>query len=144
YTMKNANIEAMAKAGIDLIGPVVENNNQSSLKSRGIAPEFYPDQFPYNAPSDTMRCPANNTLHRIHRVQRDGRIEYSYQASATDCSVCPFNQQCCPKVSARTVMRKEESAAISTFRAKMQTDEAKAIYRTRAQIAEFPNAWIKD
>ena len=26
----------------------------------------------------------------------------------------------------------------------MKTDEAKSIYRHRAQIAEFPNAWIKD
>jgi len=25
----------------------------------------------------------------------------------------------------------------------MQTDEAKAIYRTRSQVAEFPNLWIK-
>ena len=25
----------------------------------------------------------------------------------------------------------------------MQTDEAKAIYKTRSQVAEFPNLWIK-
>jgi len=144
YTMKNANIEAMAEAGIDLIGPAVENNNQVSLKSRGIAPEFYPDQFPYDEPANTMSCPAHRTLHLSSRVQRDGRIEYSYQASATDCAACPFKQQCCPKTSSRTVVRKEESAAIQAFRAKMKTDEAKTLYRTRAQIAEFPNAWIKD
>ena len=29
------------------------------------------------------------------------------------------------------------------FRQKMQTDEAKAIYKTRSQVAEFPNLWIK-
>jgi transposase len=143
YTMKNANIEAMAEAGIDLIGPVVEHNSPSSLKSRGIAPEFYPDQFPYDEPTDTMSCPANKALHLSSRVQRDGRMEHSYQASATDCLACPFKQQCCPKTSSRTVVRKEESAAIQAFRAKMKTDEAKALYRTRAQIAEFPNAWIK-
>ena len=26
----------------------------------------------------------------------------------------------------------------------MQTAEAKAIYKKRAEVAEFPNAWIKD
>ena len=25
----------------------------------------------------------------------------------------------------------------------MQTDEAKAVYKTRSQVAEFPNLWIK-
>jgi hypothetical protein len=28
--------------------------------------------------------------------------------------------------------------------AKMETEEAKAIYRQRGAVAEFPNAWIKD
>ena len=34
--------------------------------------------------------------------------------------------------------------AVKAFRAKMQTDQAKQIYRTRAEVAEFPNAWIKE
>jgi hypothetical protein len=42
------------------------------------------------------------------------------------------------------VVRKEDSEVVKAFRAKMQTEEAKQIYRTRAQIAEFPNAWIKE
>ncbi len=29
------------------------------------------------------------------------------------------------------------------FRAKMATEEAKAQYRRRAEVAEFPHAWIK-
>ena len=41
-------------------------------------------------------------------------------------------------------MRSEDSEAVQAFRAKMATEEAKQIYRTRAQIAEFPNAWIKE
>ena len=32
---------------------------------------------------------------------------------------------------------------IAAFRQKMQTDETKAIYKTRSQVAEFPNLWIK-
>ena len=42
------------------------------------------------------------------------------------------------------VVRKQDSAAVAAFRAKMQSDPAKQIYRRRAQIAEFPNAWIKE
>ena len=41
------------------------------------------------------------------------------------------------------IIRKEDSEAVKAFRAKMQTEQAKQIYRTRAEIAETPNAWIK-
>jgi transposase len=144
YTIKNSNIEAMAERGIDLNGPVVENNSEASLKQRGIQPEFYPDQFRYDETADTFCCPADKTLNRTGRSPREGRIEYSYQASATDCLACPFRDQCCPKYSPRRVLRIEHSPAVKAFRAKMETEEARQLYRTRAQIAEFPHAWIKE
>lgn len=144
YTMKNSNIEAMAERGIDLIGPVVENNSEASLKGRGIGPEFYPDKFRYDPSSDTFICPAEKSLQRMRTNRREGRIEHSYRAAAADCQACPFQDRCCPKNSPRMVVRKEHPPAVQAFRAKMQTDEAKQIYRTRAQIAEFPHAWIKE
>jgi len=144
YTMKNSNIEAMAERGIDLNGPVAENNSEVSLKQRGIQPAFYPDQFRYDETTDTFRCPADKTLKRIGRNQREGRVEYSYRASVTDCQGCPFQDQCCPKNSPRRVVRIEHSPAVKAFRAKMGTEEAKQLYRSRAQIAEFPHAWIKE
>jgi hypothetical protein len=33
---------------------------------------------------------------------------------------------------------------VQQFREKMQTPQAREIYRQRAPVAEFPNAWIKD
>jgi hypothetical protein len=32
---------------------------------------------------------------------------------------------------------------VAAFNAKMPTPEAQAIYKQRAGVAEFPNAWIK-
>jgi hypothetical protein len=144
YTMKNANIEAMAERGIDLNGPVVETNSSASLKQRGIQPEFYPEEFRYDETTDSLMCPAGKTLRRIGRSQREGRIEYSYRGSATDCLTCPFQERCCPKNSPRQVVRIEHSPAVKAFRAKMETEAAKQLYRSRAQIAEFPHAWIKE
>jgi transposase len=144
YTMKNANIEAMAEQGIDLNGPVVENNPEASLRRRGIQPAFYPDKFRYDETTDTFRCPADKTLPRIDRHQREGRVEFSYRASATDCQSCPFQDQCCPKSSPRRVVRIEHCPAVQAFREKMATEEARKLYRTRAQIAEFPHAWLKE
>lgn len=142
--IKNTNIEQMAERGVELIGPVAESNPEASLQRRGIGPEFYPDKFHYDPASDSFTCPAGKTLGRKRREQREGRIEYNYSAAAADCAACPFQSQCCPKRSPRWVVRSEDSPSVKAFRAKMQTAEAKAIYRTRAEIAEFPNAWIKD
>jgi transposase len=144
YTMKNSNIEAMAERGIDLVGPVSETNSEASLKQRGIHPEFYPDKFRYDETTDTFTCPADKALKHIRTDHREGRIAYSYRASASDCGACPFQDRCCPKNSPRAVVRKEDSPAVAAFRIKMKTDEAKQLYRTRAQIAEFPHAWIKE
>jgi transposase len=144
YTMKNANIEAMEKRGIDLNGPVPENDNEASLKQRGIQPEFYPDKFRYDQTTDTLTCPMEKVL-KLHQTRtREGRTEYTYLASATDCQACPFRDRCCPKNSPRMVVRKNDSPAVAAFRAKMETEQAKQLYRTRAQIAEFPHAWIKE
>ena len=33
---------------------------------------------------------------------------------------------------------------VRQFREKMQTPQAREIYKQRAPVAEFPNAWIKD
>jgi len=37
-----------------------------------------------------------------------------------------------------------EPEAVVEMRRKMETGEAKAIYHRRGEVAEFPNAWIKD
>ncbi|MFH1477681.1 MAG: transposase [Verrucomicrobiota bacterium] len=39
--------------------------------------------------------------------------------------------------------RAVEHPVVAAFVQKMQTPEAKAIYRQRGGVAEFPNAWIK-
>ena len=89
-------------------------------------------------------CPADKTLKLSRTRPCEGRIEYTYRASVTDCRACPFEDRCCPKSSPRMVVRKEDSPAVKAFRAKMETEQAKQLYRTRAQIAEFPHAWIKE
>lgn len=141
--IKNANIEEAAVRGIDLIGPVPESNPEASLKKRGVSQDFYPDKFRYDERTDTFTCPSEKSLTFQRSRQREGRIEHQYKAKAADCGHCPFRDQCCPKGSPRMIIRKEDSEAVQAFRAKMQTEEAKQIYRCRAGVAETPNAWIK-
>ena len=143
--IKNSNVERMTERGIELIGPAAEYKPKASMKQRGLAPEFYPDQFRYNEHTNTLTCPAEKmlTLKRTYR-RGDGETEHYYQAERSECADCAFRNQCCPKRSPRVIVRKEASPVVQQFRAKMQTEEAKQIYRTRSEVAEFPNAWIKE
>lgn len=142
--IKNANVEMAHERGTDLYGPVAENDPEASLKQRGITPEFYPGKFIYDEAANTVTCPTGAILTLKRTQQQPGRTEYHFRAPAEGCAVCPMQQQCCPKSSPRWIMRSEDSEAVKAFRAKMETAEAKAIYRTRAEVAETPNLWIKE
>ena len=71
-------------------------------------------------------------------------MRYRYLAAKADCDACPAKRRCCPRTKhGRSIERREPFAAITAYRHKMQTAEAKAIYKTRSQIAEFPHLWIR-
>ena len=67
-------------------------------------------------------------------------------AKAQACAACQFRSECCPgnQHHGRSVVRAVHSPEVRQFAEKMQTEAAKAVYRQRGAVAEFPNAWIKD
>lgn len=139
------NILAMSDRGVDLIGPLQDGSGQSAgqLHRRGVAPAFYPERFRYDAASDTYWCPQGKVLSYADKEQRIGRTNYKYRGKPGDCQQCPSKHSCCPQGSRRTVVRGQDAPAITAHLAKMQSEEAKEIYRKRGAVAEFPNAWIK-
>jgi transposase len=141
------NIVAMGQKGVDLIGSLDEYNAQSAgqMRRRGVDEAFYPQVFAYDAEADQFRCPAGKVLRPAGHEKRIGVIQHQYRANATDCAACPWKAQCCPgnSVRGRSIRRAEESPAVQAFVEKMQTAAAKAVYRLRGAVAEFPNAWIK-
>ncbi len=141
------NILAMDARGIDLIGSIGEYSEQSTgqLRRRGVAEAFYPQAFADDAEQDVYRCPAGEVLRHDSQERKIGVVHHRYRAPATVCAACAFKAQCCPQNESqgRTISRAVEASAVQAFTAKMQTAEAKAIYRLRGAVAEFPNAWIK-
>lgn len=143
YTTGN-NIHAMGERGVDFIAPLTDR--AAGLKQMGIDPAFSRQAFSYNEATNSYSCPAGKTLSYKGRQRRGKRMRYRYRASAPDCQACPFKQQCCPrsKKLGRSVMRLEHESEVISHRAKMETEEAKQIYKQRGETAEFPNAWIKE
>ena len=140
-------IEAMADKGIDLIGPLRETNKApwDSLKRRGVSKEFYPETFSYDASTDRYTCPAGKLLKFETQERQKGWVKRRYRARASDCRSCPFQARCCPaSKKGRSLLRMHKTAQLAAFEAKMQTEQARQIYKERAGVAEFPNAWIKD
>ena len=115
------------------------------MKRRGVAEEFYPSAFLYEAKQDCYRCPAGQTLRHAGQEQRPGVGQHQYRAEEQVCAACPLKAQCCPQNGnkGRSIIRAVEAPEVEAFARKMQTEEAKGIYRQRGEIAEFPNAWIK-
>jgi len=142
------NILAMKGKGIDFIGPMGVGVAQSAgqMKRRGVDPSFYPEAFDYDAVSDTYRCPAGKSLRPDGEEKRPGRTNYKYRASAADCQKCIFKEKCCPQneTMGRAIVRGVDDPVVVAHKEKMETEEAKQIYRQRGAVAEFPNAWIKE
>jgi len=141
------NVVTLDEKGIEMIGSMAEHNEQSAgqLQRRGVAEAFYPQAFAYDAQQDVYRCPAGTLLRHDGQEKAAGIVHHLYRAPAATCAACPFKSQCCPQNESkgRRITRAVEAPVVEAFKAKMQTESAKAIYRLRGAIAEFPNAWLK-
>jgi transposase len=142
------NIEHAAAAGIELIGPESngeEGRSKSALKRAGIDPAFGPKAFVVEA-DGSVRCPAGKLLKYKRQSRKHGKPYRQHQADGADCGSCPLRAQCCPRnpQHGRLVSIRVYPEAVAEFREKMKTERAREIYRQRPQVAEFPNARIKD
>jgi transposase len=141
------NIVAMNKRRVDFIAPCVDEagKGRSSYEGRGVSSEYHSSAFVYDAQSDSYRCPQGKILRYEGKEERHLQVSYRYRAQRSDCQGCPVRSQCCPgnRVTGRSVHRGEELTEVAEFRQKMQSEQARAIYRQRSQVAETPNLWIK-
>ena len=142
-----ATMEAMTEKQVDLIGALPERSGISvnRLEQRGVGRDFYPQAFEYDESADCYRCPAGKVLGYETRERQGATLRRRYRAKASECRVCEFQPQCCPGTKrGRSLIRSEATPELVAFQAKMESPEAQAIYKQRAGVAEFPNAWIKD
>ena len=83
----------------------------------------------------------------LRKNRKRGDLYQQYRASGEDCVGCQYQRECCPSKPerGRTVsIRLEEKAEVAEYRKKMEAEEYKKIYGKRGEVAEFPNAWLKE
>jgi transposase len=142
-----ATMEAMTEKQVDMIGSLPERSGVAlnRLEQRGVSLDFYPQAFEYDRSADSYRCPAGKVLAYETQERQGATLRHRYRAKVSECRVCEFQAQCCPGTKrGRSLVRSEATPEMVAFQAKMETPEAQAIYKQRAGVAEFPNAWIKD
>ncbi|RPJ57094.1 MAG: IS1182 family transposase [Dehalococcoidia bacterium] len=144
FTTRNA-ILAAERRGIDLIGSLPDTAaiRINAFREEKIAEAFYPEHFLFDPERNVYICPEEKILAHRGRSIHPGKTTYRYQGK--ECKNCPSKPSCCPHAAkGRFISRIENDPIVEAFIAKMKTDEAKAIYRQRGEVAEFPNAWIKE
>ncbi|HEY1161074.1 MAG TPA: transposase [Terracidiphilus sp.] len=148
YTTRD-NIVAMKEREIDFIGSLGDPaaRQAAAVKARGIDPRFAPQFFILQPETHTLQCPAGKQLRYLRQNRVRGDLYHRYQAAGSDCGACAYRSQCCPQKPEQgraVAVRVEEAADIAAFRRRMETEQARSIYRQRAEVAEFPNAWLKE
>jgi len=143
------NIVACEAQQIDLIGslPKPEERSAAAMKSQGIDAAFAPHHFRMAKDGGSLQCPAGCQLEYVRQSVKRGDVYRQYQARGEDCRGCQNQARCCPHSGeqGRTVsVRVKEQEAVAAFRQKMESEASRAIYRRRGEVAEFPNAWIKE
>jgi transposase len=144
--INHQNLVGMESREVEVIGPVPDHSSQTvaALQKRGVAPEFFPQAFRYDAERNCYVCPAGRDLAFESREKSEGSARFRYRAKLADCQSCSEKGQCCPQSQRRSLVRTEESPEMKRHREKMASESAREIYKQRSQVAEFPNAWIKE
>ena len=144
YT-NQTNIQKMADLNIDLIASVPCLDFSSGAKGHGIHSDFTVKAFRYDKETDTYTCPAGQKLIFQWEAEQSGNVVYRYLPETNVCQTCQFQEKCCPKKpkDGRSISRSECSPVVAAFKKKMETEEAKALYKQRAPLAEFSNLWLK-
>jgi len=148
YT-NHASVKTAADSGVDFYGSWQQSWRPTESDAQGRSGAFLADAFAYGADRDCFTCPAGQTLAHHATLNRDNGVRTRvYKAPKTACQACIHRNECSPKNASanwrRSITRHEEPASTTSFKAKMQTEQARQIYATRSRIAEFPHAWIKE
>jgi len=146
YT-NNASVVAMDERGIDYYstwtGRAINPGGRGAQRHE----DYLLDQFGFDEATNEMICPEGKRLAYRHTQRRPGREVHVYRAAHKDCGTCPARERCCPGLSLNSGGRSASitihDPAIERFDKKMKQPEALTIYKQRAPLIEFPNAWIK-
>jgi hypothetical protein len=145
-------LEFCESAGITLYGPCQENDFSvaNGKKPQSNQHTKLPKSaFEWLAEERTYRCPEGHRL-RFATQKTQERADYTvtldiHTCPAEHCLVCPRQADCTrTPQKGRSVSRIQNEELLDALRARMQTEEAKKLYRLRSRTVELCYADLKE
>lgn len=140
------NVQAMVEQGVELVAPWKEEQGREAgaLKRAGIAPEYGGSQFKIVGQQEALVCPEGQRLEWVGNRKHHGIVCRRYQAKEADCLGCEARNRCSGKRNrARSVERAIEPETVQSLIQRMSGPAARALYKRRKEVAEWPHLWIK-
>jgi len=145
-------LEFCEQAGITLYGPCQENDfslENGKKPQSNQHTELPKSAFRWLAQERTYQCPEGHRL-RFTQQQTQRRADYTvtldiFTCPAEHCLNCP-RQTACTRTprKGRSVSRMQNEELLDALRARMQTAEAKQLYRLRSRTVELNYADFKE
>ena len=142
-------LEFCEASGMTLYAPWQENSSTAKRKDSS-EPRIEKDDFQWDDVRQVYVCPEGKELsysHKNARQRANGEtIRFDvYRASPSDCTECPLQARCTTvPQKGRTVRRDPYQEEIDRLKARMQSEEAKSLYKQRGQTIERVFADFKE
>jgi len=114
-------------------------------QERALEQPYHKDKFSYDKAADSYICPRGQPLNFKHiRITKKGTSVRVYRAAGSVCRNCPAFGICTRSDEGRILEVSPEDAVLRQHRAWMATEQAKADYSKRKELAEPVFAIIKE
>lgn len=137
------NLEALEARGIDAYIATERGEKDAKLGLDQSERKLVKADFEYNETDNTFTCPGGQVL-AMRQEGKDGKR--TYRGDATRCGTCRYQSRCCQSSTgqARTIHTDAKEPLRQRMKAKMQTEQAKAVYKKRKVIVEPVFGQIKN
>jgi transposase len=138
------------QAGVTLYAPVSKNDFSEAKRRKKKTPQIPKREFTWLAAENTYLCPQGQLLvpektTSLDRSNGRSSLQTTYRCPPEHCMECPRRQDCTPAPEkGRSVSRQEHEDLLEILRARMETQEAKELYKLRRQTIELRYADLKE
>jgi transposase len=105
---------------------------------------YHASKFEYRPTEDVLICPQGKPLTLIGHARRRNGAARGQRYQCHECGGCPMRATCTKGAKGRIVKRMQDDAVLRAHRAKMTTEQARALIRQRSGIIEAVFGILKD
>ncbi|MCP4289892.1 MAG: IS1182 family transposase [Gammaproteobacteria bacterium] len=141
--MSGDNLEALDESPVDIYIATDKGEKKDKTPLSESERKLVKADFDYNEEDNTFTCPGGQTL-EMKRESQDGTR--TYQGEAATCTNCSYQNRCCQSKNgnARSITSDDKEPLRQQMNEKMETQEAKAVYKERKIIVEPVFGQIKN